>query len=290
MLTRPVIQHIEGAAESDGREPWASGRPAAGRWTGAGYALRLGIQLFLRDQKGRYRDSLLGASWSIAVSILLSLGLFYAQRIGLLTVGDWQNDYLPRAMIGFILWQLFTDAWRCGPEAVRESKPMLLRAAFPREALIVGKALGVGLQFLLRWVVALAALIPMNLALGPELALLPILSIPLAALGIGLGLLTLPLFVFFRDYGAAQARIMQAAMFLTPVFYPIPANGALLAKLMRLNPIACLIDGPRQVVLDGTVADALRWAVTAALAFAFLAAGLAVFRASISAVSEFMGD
>ena len=102
-------------------------------------------------------------------------------------------------------------------------------------------------------------LVVANFALGGGLhatsLYLPLLLVIQLLPTIGLGWLTASLGVFLRDVTQASHLILQAWLYLTPIFYPEEIVPDSFRWLVRFNPMAPLIRSYRRVLLEGNSSD-----------------------------------
>ena len=126
-----------------------------------------------------------------------------------------------------------------------------------------------------------AALIVVMLAMRTELyytvilSLLPVLS--LIVLSIGVGLILAALAVKFRDIVHLYSVFITAFMYLTPVIYPISSLPHWVAGIVKANPITSILTMFRGFMLYGTMPDAFTVCMTVFPSIAFLLLGIRVF-------------
>ncbi len=231
---------------------------------------RLGWQ----EVKHRYQRTALGPFWSV-----ISLAVFVV-TIGAVGAGLWKQDldtYLPYLTAGMVAWTMISTTLTeaC---AVFITSAGLLRSAqcdfsllayalVWRNLLVLLHHLSVCLLLML--VLAPHLLTPATLLLIPSLILLAVNGVWLTLL---LGMACLR----FRDIQQLVASIMQIAMFVTPIFWPIDqlARGRLL--VVHLNPLYHCVEIARAPML-GTVPTQANYIVVIALAIVGWLVTLCVF-------------
>ena len=214
--------------------------------------------LVRRDLTNRYKGSLGGLAWAVitpAVMIVIFTVIFsgiFRARFGTQAGPLAFAVYL---FCGLLPWIAFSDGVQRSTTVLTENVNLIKRVVFPIEALPVQVALSAVVQQLVGTVVLLIA----NLALGGGLHAtafyLPLLLVIQLLPTLGLGWLMGSLGVFLRDVTQATHLILQAWLYLTPIFYPeemVPEN---LRWLVRFNPIAPLIRSYRRVLLEGNPPD-----------------------------------
>jgi lipopolysaccharide transport system permease protein len=85
--------------------------------------------------------------------------------------------------------------------------------------------------------------------------LLPLVSLPLLFLSLGVAWFLAGLGVYVRDIGQAAALALQVLMFATPIFYPPSLIPEGLRALLLLNPLADVVENWRRVVLWGRLPE-----------------------------------
>ncbi len=214
--------------------------------------------LVRRDLTNRYKGSLGGIAWAfitpavmIVIFTLIFSGIFRARfgsQAGPLTFAL----YL---FCGLLPWIAFSDGIQRSTTVLTENVNLIKRVLFPIEALPVNVALSAVVQQLVGTIVLLI----INLALGGGMhattLYLPVLLAIQLLPTLGLGWLTASLGVFLRDVTQATHLILQAWLYLTPIFYPEEMVPESFRWLVRFNPMAPLIRSYRRVLLEGNHPD-----------------------------------
>ena len=86
----------------------------------------------------------------------------------------------------------------------------------------------------------------------------PLVILPLVFLGLGLAWFLGALGVFLRDIGPLISVFIQMLFFLSPVVYPLSWVPESMRPIMRLNPLAVVIEASRQTLMYGQWPD-WRW-------------------------------
>jgi lipopolysaccharide transport system permease protein len=97
----------------------------------------LGKQLFKRDIKGMFRQSVLGITWAIFPPFL-SAGLWvFLNYSGAVNITETGVPYPIFVMCGTVLFTTFTHALNMPADAVTAGKSIMAKLNFPREALLI---------------------------------------------------------------------------------------------------------------------------------------------------------
>ena len=224
--------------------------------------------LVRRDLTNRYKGSLAGWAWAvitpavmIVIFTLIFAGIFQA-RFGTHSSPLTFALYL---FCGFLPWLAFSEGIQRSTTILVENANLIKRVVFPIEALPVNVAVSGIVQQLVGTLVLLVASLALGGSIHLTILLLPVLVAIQLIATLGLAWLAASLGVFLRDVSQASHLILQAWLYLTPVFYPEEMVPAKFYWLVRFNPIAPLIRSYRRILLDGTAPD---WAgLTYTLAF-----------------------
>jgi lipopolysaccharide transport system permease protein len=238
----------------------------------------LGRQLFLRNVRARYRQSVTGYVWAFLPPLAWA-GLFLFLR------GALQPDagpatapgYLSLVLAGLVFWQVFIEAAQTPLRLFNEARAMLSKLKFPREALVLASLLEVGLQFLVRLPLLFLAWWQWPDAALSAWWLLPLALAGLVVAGTCVGILLLPLSLLYQDVAPALALASGFWLLLTPVGFAAPTHG-LAATLTRWNPAAPLIDTARAAWLGLPLDQLGAFSVVAALAAVLALVGWCVAR------------
>lgn len=214
------------------------------------------VQLTRRDIEGRYRGSFLGILWSLANPLMMLL--IYTLVFGVIFRSRWPQarsdglaDFALILFAGLTAYTCFSETVNRAAGSVVSVPNYVKKVVFPLEVLPIS-VLGAALFHML---VSVAVLIVAHLALGGGLpwtiVMLPLVSLPMVFLGLGLAWFVASLGVYIRDIGQAIGIVLQVLFFLTPIFYSIEMIPEPLRSLVLLNPMAPVTENFRRVLLWG---------------------------------------
>lgn len=209
-------------------------------------------RLFSRDFLARYRQSALGVAWVILQPLIL-VGLFVVMhQAGVFVPPGLDLPYIPYALTGLALWQIFSGGVSACSVALVDAGNMIGKVNMPRTALIFAAFGGAGAEFLIRLALATVACLWYGLVPVGSGAILAVAALlPLCLLTLGVGFVLAIAAALFRDAINATTLALSGLLLLTPVLYPLQAD-SLLASLNALNPLNYLITVPRDLALRGT--------------------------------------
>jgi lipopolysaccharide transport system permease protein len=247
----------------------------------------LAWRLAVRDINAQYRQTLLGFAWALLVPLGHAAVWIFLARSGLLTVGPTALPYPAFVLAGTMLWAIFADAVHAPLGTVAASRDMLVRINFPREALILSGILQVGFNAAIKLAIVVLALIALGVRPDWGIIAAPAGVAVLMLAGTAVGLFLLPFGLLYSDVGRVLPFLMQALMYLTPVVYPIPAEGVA-RSLLTLNPITAPLEASRQWLTGGSPEFVTGLALTAAGALVLTLALWVVYRLALPIVIERM--
>jgi lipopolysaccharide transport system permease protein len=242
-------------------------------------------QLFLRDFKVRYKQSLLGWAW-IFLMPLITMGTFLLLNIsGVIRIGEIPVPYPIFGLLGFSLWQAFSNGWPVLTRSITSGGALISQVSFPREVLVIAPIGQIIVDFLIR--LSLVLLVYLIYGLSPSIYFLffPLYLLPIFLLTLGLGFLTAILEVIIRDTQNFINVGVSFFLFLMPIMYTMPEKG-FLAKVNRYNPIYFLIDTPRSIIISGTIKNPLEFLLASILAFLVFLIGWFIFYISQTKLAE----
>jgi lipopolysaccharide transport system permease protein len=212
-------------------------------------ALPIAWRLFRSNVRVRYRRSWFGYVWLLlpALGTALLAGFIQSRRIVSFAATD--LPYPLFVLAGIVLWQIFVEALNAPLQQLGAGRQLVTRSRVPHEALILAGLLELVLNAAIRLIVLAAALLYFRLQVGPEILLVPLGMAALALLGLAIGLLLAPFGLLYDDVGRALGLVLGFGMFVTPVFYPIPAG-----SWLRFNPVAPLLETARHWIAGGAAA------------------------------------
>lgn len=207
----------------------------------------------LREFNGKYRESLLGAFWSVAnpLTMIVIYTVIFGQLMRPTLPGQENTPFAFSIYLcaGVITWGLFAEMLGRLNNVFLEHGNLIKKSNFPRICLPA--------------IVALSALINFGIVLGLYLVFLALIGhwpgwtllalVPLLALQLlftlGLGIFLGTLNVFFRDVGQLTGVVLQFWFWLTPIVYTLPALPENARNVLQFNPLQPLMAAYQQLFL-----------------------------------------
>lgn len=249
----------------------------------------LAWRLFVRDISAQYRQTILGYFWAFIPPLVASLPFVFLNSQGVVKIGGTGIPYAAYAMIGTIIWQVFVDALNSPLKTMANSKSMLTRINFPREAVLLSGVGQVIFGFLIRLVLLIAVFVLFRIVPPVTTVLFPLGILALIMIGIMLGVLLVPLGLLYNDVQQTIPIAATFLMFLTPVLYPQPTHG-IAGAIARWNPLTPLVMTTRDWITKGFTSHLFGFSVVSVSAFLLLFLGWVIYRLALPHIIARIGN
>ncbi len=252
------------------------GRPDAGRLRTLWRYRGLVLSFTLRELQVRYRQAVLGFAWAIlqpAALTLVSTLIF----VHVLRLDTGATPYHLVAFTALVPWAFFQTAVMGAVPVLVNNANLVRKIWFPREALPLATVfavltdLGAGLGV---WIVLLLC---HGVSLGAPLLWVPVLLLILLVFTAACALLGAAVNVRFRDVKHALPLLLQLLFLATPIVYPLATVPAAWQAMFELNPLVAVVEGLRDVGLDGAHPDPARTMIGAGVALVCLVAAYVIY-------------
>ena len=214
----------------------------------------LAWRLLVRNIKAQYRQTVLGYLWAFLPPILMTVTFVFLNSQKIINIQSTKIPYPVYVLIGTLLWQGFVDALNSQIRLVTQSKSMLIKINFPREALILAATGEVLFNFFIRLLLFGAVFVWFKIPLQPAILLAPLGIFSIILFGVMIGVTLTPLAILYKDIERGLLLITSLWFFLTPVVYPPPSSWPA-SVLAKCNPVSPLIICTREWITTGMPAD-----------------------------------
>jgi lipopolysaccharide transport system permease protein len=211
-----------------------------------------GLFLFLawRDLLVRYKQTVVGASWSI-VRPFLTLVVFTIVFGRVAKLPDLGVPYALLVCAGIIPWQFFSNSFAESSSSLISNANLLSKVYFPR-LIIPASSLIVSLvDFIISLLILFALMIYYHFAPSWQIVLLPLFLILDILISFALGIFVSALNVRYRDFRYIVPFFVQVGLFISPVGFSSQIISENHRLLYSLNPMVGVIDGFRWCILGG---------------------------------------
>lgn len=207
-----------------------------------------------REFQSKYRNSLLGAAWTILnpMALIIVYTVIFSQIMRAKLPGvDTEFAYSVYLCAGVLAWGCFAEIVGRGQNVFLDNANLIKKLSFPRLCLPVVVVANATLNFAIVFgLFTVFLVLSGNFPGFPFLALLPVFAI-LVVFAIGLGITLGVLNVFFRDVGQFFGIFIQFWFWLTPIVYPASILPEKLQPYINLNPMTRLINAFQVILVEG---------------------------------------
>lgn len=254
--------------------------------------------LVWKDLRVRYRYAMMGFLWAVIEPLAFTLILtfvfaFVLEDKAAMVRPDGAPPFALMLLCGLIFWQHFSAALNAATVSVVVNKNLVKKVRFAREVIPIAACCMPLVQLAIGFALLLMAQALFGGRFSGALVYIPALFAVQFALTIGLALFLACAHVLFRDVGALIGVLLMFGFYASPVFYPLTLLQGervplWIYRLYMLNPMAGLLTGYRQVLLESRAPDPgmLLWPVVCAALS--LVCGAFIFRRYAATLSDYL--
>jgi len=233
----------------------------------------------------RYKQSVLGWVWAalqpLAMMLIYTLVFSRVARV--------PNDGVPYSLFvfsGLLPWTFFSSAVSNAINGLVAYSDLLTKLHFPREIIPLSYVFTALVDFAIACGVLSGLMVYYRLSFSWKvLYAFPVVAV-LVAFTSAVALILSSVQVRFRDVGAALPVVLQIGVFATPVIYPLNWVPSRYQRLYLMNPVACVIENFRRIVLRGSAPDVPMLITSAAITLCCLVLSYAYFKATEATMSD----
>jgi lipopolysaccharide transport system permease protein len=234
----------------------------------------------LRDISVRYKQTIIGVAWAL-IRPFMTMVVF---TIVFGKFAKMPSEGVPYPILVFVAllpWQFFSGAFSDASNSLVNNSNLISKIYFPR-MLIPASAIMVNLvDFIISLGMLVVLMVWYKYIPDWKIIMLPLLTLWVAFIGLGLGLLVASVNVRYRDVRYVLPFVVQFGLYLSPVGFIssiIPEKWRL---FYYLNPMAGLIDAYRWSILGSRFEIYFPGILCSAfITFCFLYSGVKYFRST----------
>jgi lipopolysaccharide transport system permease protein len=232
--------------------------------------------LVWRDAKVRYKQTVLGALWSV-LQPLLTMAVFAVFFGRLARVPSDGQPYPLFAFTALVPWTYFATALSAGAQSLVGSQQLISKVYFPRLIIPLASVATPIIDFAIAGGLLVLMLLWYGVTPSAGVFLVPAFALLAVATALAAALWFSALNVEYRDVRYVLPFAVQFWMFATPVAYPASLVPEVWRPLYGLNPMATIVEGFRWGLL-GTPSPGSMAAVSIVIVAIALVGGIAYFR------------
>lgn len=205
-----------------------------------------------KEVRGKYKNSFLGVLWSF-LNPLLQI-VVYAFVFGVILKVN-EDNYAVFICCGLIPWTFFSTAINKCAFVMIENSNILKKVYFPREILPISVVTSEAVNFVISSIIILAFTIFSGVGLSWHVVFYPLLLLVLYVVLIGISFFVSSFTVYVRDLQHFIGVFLQLLFYATPIAYAssrVPDN---FQWVVKLNPVAYIIEGCRDIFLYKRIPD-----------------------------------
>ena len=217
------------------------------------------LYLVSSNLKAGHRNKALGNLWNL-LDPLLSLGVYYLV-FGVLfrQAHGGAGDYLIYLFVGVLAWRFLEGTTAQAVGCIRGNRGLISEINFPKAVFPLAICLSRLYDFVWGLFVLLVVLLLAGRTVTVHALWFPPLVFVQLLLTIGLAYIVAYLGAFFADTANIINVILRVAFYLSPILYYVHGKGARVPErylaLYMLNPMACLLEGYRDALIDHRAPD-----------------------------------
>lgn len=230
-----------------------------------------------RDVKIRYKQTVVGAAWSV-IRPLLTTVIFTVvfNRIAKME----SPDGIPYALMvyaGMLPWQFFSNALTEASNSLVGNTNLISKVYFPRMIIPTSSVITSLLDFAISFALMVLMMLYYGIAPPVQVLLLPLFVLLTFLTAMGTGLYVTALNVKYRDFRYIIPFVVQFGLYITPVGFSTDTIDERWRALYSINPMVGIIEGFRWCLL-GQPMSAQGLVASIVVTFAFLWLGVWYFR------------
>jgi lipopolysaccharide transport system permease protein len=239
------------------------------------------VLLVRRDFVSFYKQTILGPLWFFIQPLFTTLTytFIFGQLAGISTDGLPQPLFY---MTGITFWNYFSESLTKTSTVFKDNANIFGKVYFPRLimplSIVISNLVKFGIQiFLLLLLIFYFHLTGAKVSFSFFILLFPVISVLMASLGLGLGLIITALTNKYRDLAFLVTFGIQLLMYATPVIYPISTVALKYRWIINLNPMTQIIEISRLAFLGKGEFSMNSFIYSILITFGFLLIGIIVF-------------
>lgn len=212
----------------------------------------LACQMIKRNILLRYKGSVLGIAWSFANPMLmLAVYSIVFTYIFKARVTDSTVPYAIFMFAGMSTYNIFRETVSNSCSIIYSNSPYVKKIIFPLEIFPMIQSITCLIFGLIWYILLFIGLLLFTNKIYFTVIYLPLILIPLVLFSTGLAFITSSVSVFLRDLVQVVNVVLQALFFMTPICYSLQALPPKAQNLLKINPMALIVEETRSILLYG---------------------------------------
>ncbi len=240
-----------------------------------------------RDVVTVYKQTVLGPLWYLIQPLFTSV-IFTLIFNNLAGISTGAIPFFLFNLAGITCWNYFKDCLTETSDTFKKNEAIFGKVYFPRVIMPIATIFSNLLKFGIQIIIFICfyiyyAYLGMEIHLGIELLMLPVLVLSMGVIGLGLGMMISSMVTKYRDLTFLVAFGVQLLMYLSGVMYSV---GELKTKLVEYpavvrfveyNPITTIIESFRKIVFEGKLIEVQEIVYIIGISIGIFLLGLVLF-------------
>jgi lipopolysaccharide transport system permease protein len=230
-----------------------------------------------RDLKVRYKQTVIGAAWSIIRPVLTTIifTIVFSRVAKLHAPGA--IPYALMVFVGMMPWQFFANSLSEASVSLIGNANLITKVYFPRMIIPASSVITSLVDLAITFGLLVVMFFFYRFVPGWKILLLPVFILIAFLTAFGVGLYVTALNVKYRDFRYIIPFIVQFGLYITPVGFSTSIVPEKWRLLYSLNPMVGVIDGFRWCILDQPL-DINSFFISIVIGILFLWLGIVYFR------------
>jgi lipopolysaccharide transport system permease protein len=230
-----------------------------------------------RDIKVRYKQTVLGAAWSIIRPLLTTIIFTIVfNRIAKLE-NPGAAPYALMVFAGMLPWQFFSNALTESSNSLIGNSNLITKVYFPRLIIPASAVITSLVDLAISFIIMIGMFIWFRFTPSWHIIFLPVFILQAFLCAFGIGLYLTAINVKYRDFRYIIPFIVQFGLYITPVGFSSSVIPDKWKILYACNPLVGVVDGFRWCILG----EDIHWksfSISLSIIFLFLWIGIFYFR------------
>lgn len=228
-----------------------------------------------KEIRGKYKGSWLGVLWTF-LNPLLMLAVYafvfpYILRVNV-------DNYTIFMIVALIPWNFFTTAVQSGTGCVVANGAILKKVYFPREIIPISITTSQLVNFLITCLIMFIFIIVSGVGFSIHILLLPVLILIQYILTLGINFILSAITVFVHDVDHFVSVGLTLGFYATPIVYLSTMLPEKFQWVLKLNPMAQLVEAYRSVLYYHQLPDFVMLGIWATASIIILVVGYIIFK------------
>ena len=228
-----------------------------------------------KDVRGKYKNSILGVLWSF-LNPLLQIAVYAFVFGKILNVGE--KNYAVFICCGLIPWTFFATAINRCAFTIIENGAIIKKVFFPREILPISVVTAECVNFFISTIIILALVLISGLGVTWHIVFYPVVLFVLYLFLVAMSFVISSITVYVRDIQHFIGIGIQLMFYATPIAYAssrVPEN---FQWVVKLNPVAYVIEGFRNIFIYHQVPNLTGLGIIALISVGLFIINYAIFQ------------